>query len=304
MTLQQLRYVIAIAESGSITGAAARLFVTQPSLSCAVADLEEEMHITLFTRSSRGMKLTEEGVKFLSYARAVVQQADVLEHAYRNSAPQRRVFAVSSQHYAFVVSAFAQLVDELGRDRFEFVLRETQTARIIEDVRTHKSELGVLYLSHFNREVLEAAFKRADLEFVGLCTASPHVLVTRDHPLAHKTSVHLDDLADYVRLTYDQGMQNSFYFAEELHATVMAEKNIVVTDRATLFNLLSGVHGYTISSGILSPEFNGDGIVSIPLSTDEEMELGYLTCKDLPLSSIAERYIQHLSEKLDVAEAL
>ena len=296
MTLQQLRYAIAVADAGSITAAAARLFIAQPSLSKALSELEAEMGVTIFERSARGVRPTEDGTRFLSYARQVVEQADLLESQFVHGTPVRRVFAVSSQHYAFVVNAFVELVREIGRERYEFSLREGTTAGIIDDVRTQRSEVGVIYRSEFNREVITGAVRRADLRFEPLFVAAPHVFVSRTSPLAGRESVTLDDLAPFPRLSYDQGTQNSFYFSEELHPTQMADKQIVVTDRATLFNLLIGLDGYTISSGILSADLNGEDIVSVPLESDERMEVGLLRLAGRPLSPVAARYVEHLRE--------
>lgn len=296
MTLQQLRYAIAVADAGSITAAAARLFIAQPSLSKALSELEAEMGVTIFERSARGVRPTEDGTRFLSYARQVVEQADLLESQFVHGTPVRRVFAVSSQHYAFVVNAFVELVREIGRERYEFSLREGTTAGIIDDVRTQRSEVGVIYRSEFNREVITGAVRRADLRFEPLFVAAPHVFVSRTSPLAGRESVTLADLAPFPRLSYDQGTQNSFYFSEELHPTQMVDKQIVVTDRATLFNLLIGLDGYTISSGILSADLNGEDIVSVPLESDERMEVGLLRLAGRPLSPVATRYVEHLRE--------
>lgn len=294
MTLQQLRYAIAVADAGSITAAASRLFISQPSLSKAISELEEEMGCKLFERSARGVSLTEDGTRFLSYARQVIEQADLLESQFIHGTPVRRVFAVSSQHYAFVVNAFVELVREIGRERYEFSLREGTTRGIIDDVRTQRSEVGVIYRSHFNSEVITGALRRAELRIEPLFVAKPHVFVSRTSPLAGQTSVTLADLAPYPRLTYDQGAQSSFYFSEELHPTELVDKEIVVTDRATLFNLLIGLDGYTISSGIMSSDLNGDNIVAVPLESDEEMELGLVKLAGRPLSPVAERFVAHL----------
>lgn len=299
MTLQQLRYIIEIVESGSISTAASRLFISQPSLSKAVAELEKEMGIAIFYRSNRGVILSEEGTKFLSYARQVVEQADLLEEQYKAGAPTRRVFAVSSQHYAFVVNAFVALVKEYGQKKYEFTLRESRTYDIIEDVRTQRSELGVLYFSRFNREVLAHAIDNADLKFSPLFTARLHVFVSRKNPMASKKSVTLEELKAYPRLTYEQGNNNSFFYSEELHSTQESPKNIVVTDRATLFNLLIGLNGYTISSGVLSTDLNGSQIVSVPLESDEYMEIGYIHAVDRPLGKMAALYVEQLKAYID-----
>lgn len=304
MTLQQLKYVIQIAQSGSISTAAQALFVTQPSLSKAISELEKEMGITIFCRSNRGVYLSEDGTRFLSYARQVVEQSALLEQQYKSGAPVRRVFAISAQHYAFVVNAFVELVKEYGENQYEFTLREARTYDIIEDVRTLRSELGILYLSHFNREVMLRILQNADVQFVSLFTARPHVFVSRNNPLSRQPHITLDELKAYPRLTYEQGINNAFYFSEELHSTMESPKNIVVTDRATLFNLLIGLNGYTISSGILSSDLNGTEIVAVPLESDEVMEIGYIHVADRPISHISQRYLSHLQTYIAQYRAL
>ena len=294
MKLQQLRYIIQVAESGSLTAAAEKLFIAQPSLSKAVSDLEREMDITIFTRSRTGVVPTEDGMRCLSRARQVVEQADLLEGEYKGAERIRRVFGISTQHYAFVVNAFVSLVRTYDRDRYEFSLRETSTAGIIDDVRLERSELGVRYRCDFNGSVISNVVKSADLHFEPLFCAKPHVFVSRESPLAQKSRLTLADLAPYPRLSYDQGIRNSLYFAEELHIAEAVDKSIVVTDRATLFNLIIGLDGYTISSGILSEDLNGSQIVAVPLESDEHMELGYVKRTDRPLSSIAEHYLELL----------
>ena len=299
MTLQQLKYIIEIAETGSITMAAQRLFIAQPSLSKSVAELEKEMGITIFNRSNRGVYLSEDGTKFLSYARQIVEQTELLENEYKSAPPPRSVFAVSSQHYAFVVNAFVELVREYGKYKYDFTLRELKTSEIIEDVRTHRSDIGILYLSNFNREVIHHILQSEEMQFVSLFTARPHVFVSKQNPLVGREKVTLDELKDYPRLTYDQGVKNSFYFAEELHITRESPKNIVVSDRATLFNLLIGLDGYTISSGVLSSDLNGDNIVSIPLESDEIMEIGYILTNDRPMNHMTRIYLEHLRRYIE-----
>ena len=296
MTLQQLRYIISIAECGSISSAAEKMLVAQPSLSKSVSELEKEMNIIIFYRNNRGVYLSEDGSKFLSYARQVVEQADLLENQYKKKETVKRVFSISSQHYSFVVSAFVALVKEYDKNKFEFTLRESMTHDIIEDVRTSRSELGILFLSNFNREVILRILHNADLKFTHLFTAKPHVFVSRPNPLAKKSYVKLEDLKQYPRLTYEQGLNNSFYYSEELHSTEESPKNIIVTDRATLFNLVIGLNGYTISSGILSKNLNGTDIVSIPIQSDEIMEIGYISPIDRPLGKVSLRYLEHLKD--------
>lgn len=299
MTLQQLNYIIEIADTGSISRAAENLFVTQPSISKSVAELEKEFGITIFCRSNHGVYLSEDGAKFLSYARQVVEQAELLKQRYDTSIPVRRVFAVSSQHYAFVVNAFVNLVKEYGRNEYEFTLRESRTYDIIEDVRTRRSSLGILYLSDFNRAVILKMIKNAELKFTPLFTAAPHVFISRRHPLKDKEIVSLEDLKPYPRLTFEQGIQNSFYFAEELCYTSESPKNVIVTDRATLFNLLIGLNGYTISSGILSRDLNGSNIISIPLESSEQMEIGFISKSDEMPDNVSISYIKYLTDAIN-----
>lgn len=294
MTLQQLRYIIKIAQTGSMRLAAEELFITQPNLSKNVHEIEEEMHITIFQRTNRGVIITEEGTKFLSYANQVVEQSDLLEGVYKKNEGVKRSFAVSSQHYAFVVHAFVKLVKELGKDSYEFSLRECRTYEIIEDVKVGRSEIGVLYLSHFNNDIITKVIENNGLAYDVLFLATPHIFISKGHPLANKEFVTLDDLKNYPRFTYDQGLHNSFYYSEELHSMESSKKQIVVTDRATLFNLLIGLDGYTISSGIMATDLNGDDIVAIPLKTDEIMKIIYVYDDAKPLKEVTKRYLEIL----------
>lgn len=304
MTLQQLRYMIAIVRWGSFNMAAQKLFLSQPSLSKSMNELEKEMGITLFSRTSRGAVLTEEGTRFLSYARQVVEQADLLERRYKTGEPVKRVFAVSSQHYAFVVNAFVALVKEYGKEKYEFTLRESRTWDIIEDLRLGRSELGVLFMDHFRKDVLTHLLREEDMEFYPLFKAPVHVFISRHHPLASKERVTLEDLIPYPRLTYEQGLHNSLYFSEEPLISEYSPKNIVVTDRATLFNLVIGLNGYTICSGILSRDLNGSEIISKPLESDEEMTLGAVFPKGQPLLGMTKRYMDHLKSYISHLEGV
>lgn len=294
MTLQQLKYVITIAKTGSLHTAASELYISQPNLSKAVKDLESEMDITIFNRTNKGVILTDEGTKFLSYARQVVEQASLLEDTYKNKESIKRIFAISSQHYGFVVNAFVKLVEKLGKDTYEFSLRECKTYDVINDVKDGRSELGVLYLSKFNQEIIKRVISSNKLDYKFLFEAKPHVLLSKDHPLANRKSLKLDDLKKYPRLSYDQGLNNSFYYSEEPHALEMVPKNIVVSDRATLFNILIGLNGYTISSGMISSALDGNNIISIPLSTNEVMDLIYIYDADKPMKEITKQYLEIL----------
>ena len=299
MTLQQLRYIMQIVQSGSISMAAQKLFITQPSLSKSVADLEKEMGITIFNRNNRGVYLSDEGAKFLAYARQIVEQADLLEHQYKFGPPIRRVFAVSSQHYAFVVDAFVSLIHDFFEEQYEFALRESRTYDIIEDVRTKRSELGILYLSKFNRDVLSRIFQNAELNFVPLFKARPHVFLSRNHPLANKSCVTLSDLKPFPRLTYEQGLDHAFHFTEELHSTEEAQQNIVVSDKSTMFQLMGDILGYNIASGALNADPDSEEIIPVPLKSAEVMDIGYIHPTDHPLSALSEQFLEHLKTSID-----
>lgn len=296
MTLQQLKYVITISKCGSMHTAADELFITQPNLSKAIKDLELEMGITIFNRTNKGVLLTDDGTKFLSYARQVVEQANLLEDIYKNKESIKRIFAISSQHYGFVVNAFVKLVETLGKDTYEFSLRECKTYDVINDVKDGRSELGVIYFSRFNSEIMKKVISSNGLSYEFLFEAKPHVLLSKNHPLANKERLTLDDLDVYPRLSYDQGLNNSFYYSEEPHALESVSKAIVVSDRATLFNILIGLNGYTISSGMISSSLDGNNIISIPLETDEVMDLVYIYDSDKPMKEITKQYLAILRE--------
>ena len=293
MTLQQLRYLIAISEHHSINAAAQHLYVSQSNLSTAIKELERELGITIFTRTNRGVVLTNEGSELLSYARQVVEQADMLEARYRRGGHEHMHLSVSTQHYYFSLQAFINVAESCSSDRYDFVLRECATGQIVEDVRTFRSEIGILYLDDFNRRVLERAFTEADVAFFPLFDARGHVFVGENHPLAGRQSVNLDDLAPYPRYSFEQGAMNSFYYSEEPFGYIERDRNISFSDRGTLTNLLTSFNGYTISTGVLSSEMHS-GIVSIPLDAEEVMQVGYIMHNERHPSALLNRYIDEL----------
>ncbi len=299
MTLQQLKYVIEVARSRSISHAAQNLFISQPSLSNAIKELEKEMGITIFSRTNKGISITQDGSEFLSYARQVVEQADLLENRYADTQPKQQHFSVSAQHYAFAVSAFVRLLKDYDREEYEFTLRETRTYEIIADVKNLRSEIGVLYLNAFNKKVISKFLREGDLVFHELFVAKPHVFISSSNPLATRDYVTLADLDPYPYLSYEQGDYNSFYFSEEILSTLSRPKNIKVSDRATLFNLLIGLNGYTISTGVISHKLNSKDIIAVPLKVDERIHVGYITHKHVTNSRLAEIYIDYLRESID-----
>lgn len=298
MRIQQLEYLETIVKTGSINEAAKQLFLTQPSLSNAIKELENEMGIQLLIRSKLGVSLTTEGREFMIYARQILDQVHLLDERYHKQAVRQQAFSVSAQHYAFVVHAFVELLKGVDAQEYQFTLRETETQNILTDLTTFKSELGVLYLNDFNEQVMKKLFKEKDLIFTPLFTAYPHVFISRQNPLAQKKRVTLSDLEPYPYLSYEQGENNSFYFAEEILSTLDRKKNIKVSDRATIFNLMVGINGYTISSGIISSELNDDKIVAIPLAVADSMTLGWVKHRQLELSPIAQNYLELLKQHI------
>ncbi|MBO5094733.1 MAG: LysR family transcriptional regulator [Lachnospiraceae bacterium] len=298
MTLRQLEYIVAVAESGNITEAAKRLFVSQPSLTSAIRDLEQEMQITIFHRTNKGVVVTNDGDLFLAYARQILEQVNLLREKYLHTAERRPRFAVSCQHYSFAVNAFVNVIREFGGSKYDFTLRETQTYEIIEDVSRLKSEIGVLYTSSKNEEVLLKLIRQNNLVFEELFVAKPHVFICSSHPLAGRETLTLQDLEQYPYLSFEQGEYNAFYFSEEILSTLDREKNIRVSDRATLFNLMIGLNGYTVSSGVISKELNGETIIARPLLVEEYMRIGTITQKNMPLSRYGAAYMEALRQSV------
>lgn len=298
MTLQQLKYIVAVAETGNITEAAKRLFISQPSLTNAIRELEQEMQITIFHRTNKGVIISNEGDTFLSYARQVLEQVGLLEEKFLNVKEQRPRFSVSCQHYSFAVNAFVDVIQKFDANQYDFTLRETQTYEIIEDVTRLKSEIGILYVSSKNEEIIMKLMKQNGLKFEELFTAKPHVFISAKHPLADRRQISLKDLEEYPYLSFEQGEYNSFYFAEEILSTLDRKKNIKVRDRATLFNLVIGLNGYTVSSGVISKELNGENIVARELLVEEYMKIGTITQKNMTLSRYGIAYMEALKQHI------
>lgn len=302
MTLQQLKYVVTVADKGTISEAAKELFVSQPSITNAIKELEHEMQITIFNRTNKGIVVSNAGDEFLAYARQVLEQTNLLEEKFLNVKKQSPRFSVSTQHYSFAVNAFVDVIRQFDGNQYDFTLRETQTYEIIEDVSRLKSEIGILYTSSKNEEVISKLIKQNNLEFEQLFIAKPHVFISSKHPLAEKESVDLKELDEYPYLSFEQGSYNSFYFSEEILSTLDRNKNIKVRDRATLFNLVIGLNGYTVSTGVISKELNGENIIAKPLSVEEYMCVGTIKQKNVPLSRYGKTYMEalkrHVSESV------
>lgn len=300
MTLQQLKYIITVAETGTITEAANKLYISQPSLTNAIHELEKEMKIVIFNRTNKGVSLSKEGEGFLGYARQVLEQASILEDKYKGKGGGKKQFCVSTQHYSFAVNAFVDLIKEYGQEEYDFSLRETQTYEIIEDVARMRSEIGILFLNDFNEAVINKILKSYDLEFRQLFIAKPHVFISRKHPLADKKVITNQELESYPYLSFEQGEHNSFYFSEEIFSESERKKNIRVRDRATLFNLLIGLNGYTVCSGIIDKKLNTSQIIAVPLAGEGDMRIGYITHRKGIISRLGNTYLDALAKYVPV----
>ena len=307
MTLQQLNYVITISEAGSINRAAERLYVSQPSLTSAIKELERELGIVIFNRSGRGVTLTAEGMDFLPYARQVYGQYLNLMEKYGKGGERRQKFGVSCQHYSFAVKAFVEMAKAYDMAKYEFAIRETRTLDVIGDVAQLHSEIGILYLSDFNRKAILKLLHANGLVFHHLINCNAYVYLWRGHPLAGRKSISMADLAPYPCISFEQGDESSFYFAEEILSTNEYPRSIKTCDRATSLNLMMGLNGYTLCSGIICEELNGSDYVAIPYEADSQnpnsvMEIGYIVKHNAILSGLAQRYLEEIRRYLKIEE--
>lgn len=296
MTLQQLKYVITIADCNSMNKAAGELFISQPTLSASVRELEDEIGITIFHRSNKGIVVTAEGNEFLGYARQLIEQYRLIDERYIEKKSGKKKFSVSMQHYSFAVKAFVELVKQFGMDEYEFAVHETRTFEVIENVRHFYSEIGVLYRNDFNQKVLMKILAENELEFIPLFDCHVYAYVWSGNPVAQRETVSMKDLEEYPCLAFEQGEKNSFYLAEEVLSTYEYKRIIKANDRATFLNLMKGLNGYTLCSGIICEELNGGDYKAVRLEEDETMTIGYIKRKGIPLSSMGKLYIEELAQ--------
>ena len=280
MTLQQLKYAVTVAECGTISAAAEKLFISQPSLTTAIRELESEMGVTIFSRTNRGVIVSREGEEFLGYARQILSQAQLLQERFSGREQGEKRFAVSSQHFNFTVLAFSRLVQNFRGPRYRFHFRETTTYEVLEDVSQLRSEVGILALNEDNERFLRRMFGKLGLEFTELKRVQAELFVSAEHPLAGRRFVTVEDVSPYPCITFEQGEHNSFYFSEEIFSAAERKKNIRVRDRATLFNLLIGLSSPT------KPSVCGNGPRSISfcgLSMDSARMWDYPPCTERSL---------------------
>ena len=303
MTLQQLFYVITISDCGSMNKAAEVLFISQPTLTSAVKELENEIGISIFQRTGKGTVPTLEGEEFLVYARQLYQQYELISEKYSDPAGIKRKFGVSSQHYSFAVKAFVETVKQFDMQKYEFAMREEKTIDVITDVSNLKSEIGLLYINDFNQKIITKMLRDNDLEFHNLITCKAYVYIWKNHPLAKNESINFSELEPYPCLSFEQGEKGSFYFSEEILSTNEYPRTNKATDRSTMLNLMVGLNGYTLCSGIICEELNGSDFIAVPFRSDDSnpnptMQIGYIVKKNSHLSELGEIYIDEVTKYL------
>lgn len=296
MTLNQLKYAIAISNATSINEAAKKLYITQPTLTASLKALEQEIGFDIFLRTKSGISVTTKGREFLGYAKSVVEHYALLYGKYISKSSSKRTFHVSMQHYTFAVNAFVELVKQYGMEKYEFEVHETKTHEVIDNVKNQISEIGVLYLNDYNRAFINSILREADLTFTPLFDCGIYAYMSKHNPLATKKEVTMKDLDNYPCLAFAQGNFNSFYYAEEVLSTYDYKQLIRVNDRATILNLMVGINGYTLCSGIICEDLNGSDYCAIKLKTQETMTIGYIAKKNIRLSELGEKYVEELAK--------
>ncbi len=295
MTLQQLKYAVTVAECGTISAAAEKLFISQPSLTTAIRELETEMGVTIFSRTNRGVIVSREGEEFLGYARQILSQAQLLQERFSGREQGEKRFAVSSQHFNFTVLAFSRLVQNFRGPRYSFHFRETTTYEVLEDVSQLRSEVGILALNEDNERFLRRMFGKLGLEFTELKRVQAELFVSAEHPLAGRRFVTVEDVSPYPCITFEQGEHNGQFFFEGLSAVAaQSHKTICVRERATEYQLLRALNGFSPDVGVSA--MYREEFVSLPLEPKQFHTIGYILRRDVTPSPMTLEYIQALRE--------
>lgn len=296
MTILQLKYVLAIAGSSSIREAAGKLFISQPALSAAIHELEEELGIKIFKRTNKGITLSEQGREFLTYAKQAVSQYELIEDRYIAKSKDKKHFSVSMQHYVFAVHAFVNTVKQFDSDRYVYSVHETRTDEVLTNVRDLTSEIGIIAYSKSNKNIFKKLFKEYNLEFYPLMIKNTFAYVWKDHPLADRTEISIEELRDYPCVSFDQSSDNDFYLSEEALGNYEFDKLIKSNDRATTSEIMAKLNGYSIGTGIMTESVTlKDGFVTIKLREEDPLTIGYIMRKNHELSDIGKRYIEELN---------
>ena len=295
MNINQLKYVIETATSSSMREAAKKLFVSQPALSSSIRELEEELGISIFERTNKGISLTDEGREFIGYAKMVSSQYSILEDRYLSKNAGKERFSVSTQHYSFAVRAFTAVVRRYMPEKYAFSIHETKTKEVLDDVRNFKSEVGIISFSRSNENVIKKLFRDYSLEFTPLMRRETYIYVWKDHAFAGREEISIEEMKDYPCVSFDQSSDSNFYISEEAMADYTFDKVIKSDDRATTMEILAELNGYSIGTGMLSGEDAIlKGLSAIKLKEEDPLIIGYITRKGSRLSQYGEAYIEEL----------
>lgn len=294
MTIQQCKYVLEIAKFGSFSEAAKHLFVAQSSLSAGVKALEEELNIVIFERSVNGVYLTSDGTEFIRYATQIADQSDFVLDRYESEKDGKRLF-ISTQHYDFVADIFGKMLRNAGREPYKFSLRETQTYKVIHEIATAYSDIGIIAIKGNDDLIMKRYLAKKGLRFTAILNALPHVYLRKDHPAACCGILNYDVLKDYPYVSYEQGEHNNSFFTEEITGA-FSNQQIEISDRATLMNVLLSTDSYTVGTGLMPSALNNGNIVSVPLESNEFYTIGYILHTHRKISGLTEEFIKLLTE--------
>lgn len=304
MTLQQIRYINEISKHSSISKAAQALFVTQPSISKAVKELEDELGIRILDRNSKGILFTKEGSELLSYAKMLLEQTEsITYHFNRQKNPDILKLCISSQHYGFAIQALAKLMETCHAKKYEFTIRECKTSDVIDDVYNNKSIIGILSIGDTTELFFQRHFTSKNLVFTPLKSMQIHAFLRKEHPLAGNDMVTLDQLKNYPCLTYLQD-DSSFHFAEEALVVENPDKLVYIKDRGATNNLISNTDSYNIGTGCIIPNYMDSNIISIPIDGGEQISLGWIRRYDAALSPDILTYISYLEKCISLSSPL
>ena len=300
MTLQQLKYVSMVEKCGSFSRAAQKLYVSQPSISNLVNALEEELGITIFTRSSTGIAITNEGRELLKLSNRLLRDADYIsEYFHSDTEGPKPTFFVSSQHYDFVVGAFEEFVDGLDAERYTLGLNQTQTAAVIEDVRKQYSDLGVIFLSDVNRRHMMKVLEDNNLEFHAVTQAAPHAFLSVTHPLAKRESVTPEELMDYPCIVYEQNADSPGFFSEEMMLPNFYPRKVVyISDLYVSTALMRSCNAYDIGTGVISPRLARE-VACVPIDTDDRVDIGWIGIRGRMLRPIERAFLDCMTRQLN-----
>lgn len=281
--------------------AAARLYITQPALTAAVSDLENEIGICIFERNNKGVRVSEEGREFIDYAKKTVSQFRIMEERFLSRNVGKEHFSVSSQHYNFAVHAFAQMIRKYDPESYGFSFHETRTMEVLNDIKSMKSEVGILSYSESSEDIMKSLFKNYELEFVPLMKKNTFAYFWKDNPLAGEKEVSLAQLDALPCITFEQDSEEDFCLSEEALGNMDHPKMVKSDDRATSIELIAELGGYSIGSGMLSDENSIlGGLVSVKLKEEDMLTIGYVYRKNSRLSQFAENYIEELNKYREI----